>query len=343
MQNTRIVAVVELPEVTFKPNKINVKSSILYMKRRQSVDHDLEQKYPIKFIQISSLGYAGSGDRLRGFDEDTLMAEIGGCLAGEAKGGEYWRSFEVDSTTITIDPTFRLDLKYWDAATRDGIANLKKAGARTLGESVTAPIRRGKSPPAETYVDENDGYALVVKAGTNVSKFGEVLRLGDFIEKNQFEEMDAVTVKDGDVLLSSTGTGTLGKCAVYRGDEPAIADGHVTILRLNQNELFPEYVCDYLRLGFGATQVQRLFTGSTGLIELTPDQVATIVVETPGGIEEQKEVSHAWRAIETKYRNAVANAEADFEESRAKFLTIAPIAPHLTTPAGAAEDATEDA
>lgn len=138
---------------------------------------------------------------------------------------------------------------------------------------------------------------------------------GDFIEKNLFEEMDKAHVQNGDLLVSSTGDGTLGKCAVFRGQMPSIADGHVTIVRLDQSKTYPEYVCDYLRFGFGALQIQRLFTGATGLIELTSDQLATVRVELPADIDVQKEASAEWRAIEHCYRGAIADAENGFAES----------------------------
>ena len=179
-----------------------------------------------------------------------------------------WAAFTVNISEIYADPSCRLDYKYWDSRVRATLKDLAEKKAPTLASLSVEEIKRGKSPPLEAYVDEADGYALVVKAGSNISKFGDLVVRGDYIEKIVYEEMPDHRLKKGDILLASTGTGTLGKCCVYRLDTPAIADGHVTIIRLDQAVVFPEYVCDYLRLGFGATQVQRLFTGSTGLIEL---------------------------------------------------------------------------
>lgn len=344
LRHCQIVAVASLPDVTFKPNKINVKSSVLLLRRRKDEDVDLEIKYNIKFIEVETLGYVGSGDAIRAFDEEALMSQIGQWVNGKAHvgNGDGWRGFEVGSLEVAADPRCRLDLKYWRSETRAAIATLAAAGAKTLGDLATEAIRRGKSPAAETYVDESDGYALVLKSGTNISKFGEVLRQGDFIEKNQFEELTGQALSSGDILLSSTGTGTLGKCAVYRDSKPAIADGHVTVIRVDASTVYPEYVCDYLRLGFGASQIDRLFTGSTGLIELTPDQVSSILIETPGNADEQRRVSNEWRSIEGKFRKAISNAEHEFEVSRAKFLTIAPIAPNLSAKADDEEELTED-
>ena len=326
LQNCRLHTVVRLPEVTFKPNKITVKSSILYLVRREQPDLDFEANYEVNFIDMRSLGYHGSGDPIRGFDEANVMNEIENHVHknSDAKQNmaEHWRAFSVPISKIFADSTRRLDLKYWDQDVLNTISSLDAQKFPMLKNLVTVPSRRGRSPSAEDYVDEKDGYAHVIKAGTNINKFGEIVVRGDFIEKNLFEEISNAHLQEGDLLVSSTGDGTLGKCAVYRGDRPSIADGHVTIVRLNQEKAYPEYVCDYLRLGFGALQIQRLYTGSTGLVELTADQLATVRIELPKDIEAQKAASAEWRKIERRYRSAISEAEKEFEESRSRFLNF---------------------
>jgi type I restriction enzyme M protein len=326
LQNCQLRTVVRLPEVTFKPNKINVRSSVLYLVRREQPDVDFEANYDVTFIDVKSLGYHGSGDPIRGFDENGLMDQIEKYVHGNATAkelnAEHWRAFSVPISKIIADNTCRLDLKYWDSDVLNTIAGLDAHKFPTLADLATTPSRRGKSPPAEDYVNEKDGYAHVIKAGTNINKFGEVVVVGDFIEKNLFEEMSNAHVSQGDLLVSSTGDGTLGKCAVFRGKWPSIADGHVTIVRLDQKKAYPEYVCDYLRFGFGALQIQRLYTGSTGLIELTPDQLATVRIELPKDIAAQKAASAEWRKIEHRYRSAISEAEKEFEGSRSKFLNF---------------------
>lgn len=333
IQNCVIRAVVRLPDVTFKPNKINVRSSILYLVRREHPDVDFEADYDVTFIDIKSLGYYGSGEPIRGFNEDALMEQIEQFMHEGAKAGadsvEHWQAFTAPISAIVADKNHRLDLKYWDPNVRDTIKDLADKGFPSIIEMTTKRPHRGKSPPAENYVDEKDGYAHVIKAGTNISKYGDVIVVGDFIEKNLFEDMTKVHVQDGDLLVSSTGDGTLGKCAVYRGSQPSIADGHVTIVRLDQSKFYPEYVCDYLRIGFGALQIRRLFTGSTGLVELTAEQLETVRVELPENVVAQKAASNEWRGIEAEYRGAIAEAENKFRESRTKFLQFSSEGPSL--------------
>lgn len=331
LQNCRVKAVLRLPDETFKPNKINVRSSVLYMQRLQEPDVDLDARYKMTFCDLQSLGYFGSGDAIRNFDFEKLLGEVETAFlnqsAGSPRSGQHWTAFDVDSQDVFTDSAKRLDYKHWEPAIRKRIDVLKTTGAgiETLNHIKTS---RGSSPPADMYVDEIDGYALVVKAGSNISKFGQLLTDGDYIEKNLYDEFVENSVKrkenlnlvrEGDVLLASTGDGTLGKCCVYRSDKPAIADGHVTIIRVDAAQIVPEYLCDYLRCGFGARQIERLYTGSTGLIELTPVHVAGIVVDLLSDTTEQARISDTLREQERLYNGVIVEAEGKLEQARRQF------------------------
>jgi len=296
LEHCDLLAVVRLPDETFKPNKINVRSSVLLLRRKTQDDPDLCDVYPVTFCNLHSLGYTGAGDPIRGFAFDQLRASLDSGLLDHThpvRDGYEWDAFDVQSTDIAKDPSVRMDYKYWLPSVRSRMEELRKAGAKTIGElNQIKPTARGYSPKVEQYVDETDGFALVVKAGTNISPYGElIIENADYIEEFIYDEVPArAKVQRGDVLLSSTGTGTLGKACVYDHDCPAIADGHVTIIRCDPEEVDPYYLADYLRCGFGQGQIQRLYTGSTGLIELPPSLVDKIVVEVPQ-IQQQREMS----------------------------------------------------
>jgi type I restriction enzyme M protein len=328
----KIKAVVRLPDETFKPNKINVRSSLLLLQRWEQDDDDMEADYPIAFCDLLSLGYEGSGESIRGFKFDKLLSEIETkwfkTSGKKNRSSQHWRVFTEKSQAIIKDVTFRLDLKYWDLEIRKRIAKLKVSKGKTIEGLNKIKTERGVSPPSEAYVDEVDGYALVIKAGSNITKFGELVEAGDYIEKNLYDEYVEKAKKNksnenlvfkGDVLLASTGDGTLGKCCVYTSEKPAIADGHVTIIRVNQKAVDPKYLCDYLRCGFGHLQIERLYTGSTGLIELTPSDVDKIIIDLLSGIKKQRSASKKLRSSESSYLQMMNKAEQELESVRIKF------------------------
>jgi len=323
-QNSKIKAIVRLPEETFKPNKINVRSSILLMEKRECPDIDLDDNYNVKFIDIQSLGYSGSGEAIRGFDLDKVFVELEAEALGETgyslRNGDAWLAFDVAMASFKNDLSFRLDLKYWHPRVVSIVENMANDGAASINALNTIDTRRGSSPKAETYVGYSDGYAAVIKAGTSITRYGTVVPSEDYIEKDVFEEMESFSVKKGDVLIASTGTGTLGKVGVYDLEIPGIADGHVTIIRADSTRIDPYYLADYLRVGGGAVQIERLYTGSTGLIELPPEEVDRILVDTlDDDLEAQKRFSKKLREAEKTYQQAISGATEDLDTARNDF------------------------
>jgi type I restriction enzyme M protein len=333
LQNCKIIAIVNLPNETFKPNKINVKSSLLYLEKRENPDLDFEAIYKVTICKFESSGYQGSGDKIRGFDKERFLQEIEKNVLdqsfGSIRSGYNWKAFDVDIQDIYHDTTYRFDYKYWDFDTRNEIKKLLDLGNPTILQINLIPTSRGKSPSADSYVDEQDGYALVIKAGSNISKLGNLITAdSDWIEKSIYEEFieksielesNLNIIQEGDVLLSSTGDGTLGKCCVFDITKPAIADGHVTIIRIDKTQIDPYYLADYLRNGFGASQISRLYTGSTGLIELTPEQVDRIVIDTRNNIDEQRKLSKQLRTMEDDYVAKLKEADDILENTKDIF------------------------
>ncbi|MBQ9609013.1 MAG: N-6 DNA methylase [Lachnospiraceae bacterium] len=321
-----VKAVINLPAETFKPNKINVKSSVLYLEKREVADFDLENNYKITFCEIDSLGYMGSGDKIRDFNNSIFLEEIRKNVLdhelGEERCGYHWKAYDIWSSIIYRDNGVRLDYKYWDPNFRKQLKALEDNECISIKNLNTIDTSRGISPSSDCYVDEKDGFALVVKAGS-ISRFGEIMITSDsdWIEKSLYDEYvqraednneNRNIIKEDDVLLASTGDGTLGKCCVYDKKIPAIADGHVTIIRVDKNIIDPYYLADYLRCGFGAKQIACLYSGSTGLIELTPEQVDMIIIDNAGSkkdINVQKRISKDIREREREYIFQVEKAK----------------------------------
>jgi type I restriction enzyme M protein len=326
MQHADLLAVIQLPDVTFKPNKINVRSSILLLRKKDKPDLDLLDTYPIAFGMVDNLGYHGTGDSIRGFDfnavRESLAANFDDHSAGPFRHGPSWRVFDVPSTEVISDDTKRWDRKYWEPDVRKRTQVLIDSGnAKPAKELNTITTSRGKGPAAAAYVAAEDGHAVVVKAGSNITRFGNLsLEGADWIEKQTYDDIpDVYHLQPGDVLLSSTGAGTLGKCAVWDQDLLAVADSHVTVLRVDPEIIDSHYLADYLRVGFGQDQIQRLYTGSTGLIELTTEHVNSIVVPLLDGIDAQQKLSQDLRSAEAAYTMSIGAAETTLAEVRDAF------------------------
>ncbi len=86
----------------------------------------------------------------------------------------------------------------------------------------------------------------------------------------------------GDVLINSTGDGTIGRVAVYNRKHPALVDGHITIVRFKNTNL-AWYTAAYLLSDQGQKQVYRYINGSSGQVEIYPQDIARIWIPKING------------------------------------------------------------
>ena len=90
------------------------------------------------------------------------------------------------------------------------------------------------------------------------------------------EEGSPVVIQYGDVLLNGTGEGTIGRAAPYLHTRHALPDNHVTVLRTSAVD--PIYLAVFLNSPLGQWQIERHTKGSSGQVELYPNDIARINV-----------------------------------------------------------------
>lgn len=159
---------------------------------------------------------------------------------------------------------------------------------------ITELIKRGIAPK---YVEEG-GYIVInqkcIRDG--VLSFGDS-RLSSKEKKVAKEKF----VQIGDVLINSTGTGTLGRTAPVRKLPGATTvDTHVTILRGNEK-------VDKLFLGYLASHYEPLITllgkGSTNQIELGASDLKVTKVVIPESKETQRKIASILSAYDDLIEN----------------------------------------
>ena len=150
----------------------------------------------------------------------------------------------------------------------------------TLG-SVTALVRRGRAP---AYA--NEGLLVLnqkcIRSGNKIDY--SVARRTDVGERPVPEW---AIVRDGDVLVNSTGTGTAGRAAlVARHPEPMTVDSHITIVRSLSDRVVPEFIG--ARLSAIAAELEGLASGSTNQIELSRQALADLPLHLPPLSDQQR-------------------------------------------------------
>jgi type I restriction enzyme S subunit len=141
----------------------------------------------------------------------------------------------------------------------------------TLGEQC-AYLNRGISPK---YIDEGGVLVLNQKCIRDFSVDPSKGRRHDPSQRN----VSGRDLQQGDVLVNSTGVGTLGRVAqVLRLDEPTIVDSHVTVVRTGAN-LNSAYLGQWFVMK--QPDIEAMGEGSTGQTELSRGKLATMPILVP--------------------------------------------------------------
>ena len=147
-------------------------------------------------------------------------------------------------------------------------------------------IRRGKSPK---YIDESGTLVFAQKCNTkyNGIDIGLALYLDErTLGKYPTDEF----MQDGDVVVNSTGTGTLGRVGFYRTSDnhiglPIVPDSHVTVIRgVSSMQAF--YLYAFMKAN--QRELEKKGEGSTNQKELKPITLKETLVPLPPYSEQER-------------------------------------------------------
>ncbi len=124
---------------------------------------------------------------------------------------------------------------------------------------------RGRQP---NYSDE--GLPVINSKHVRTNKV-----LLDDDNRRALEAGSPVVIEKGDVLVNGTGVGTIGRAAAFLHEQRALPDNHVTVLRTSGVD--PIYLAVFLNSLLGQLQIERHIKGSSGQIELYPNDIAKVV------------------------------------------------------------------
>lgn len=153
-----------------------------------------------------------------------------------------------------------------------------------LEEICQKEIRRGKSPKYTEY-----SQTLVFAQKCNTKYNGIDIGLALYLDEstlNKYSEDEYM--QDGDIVINSTGTGTLGRVGFFRATDnrnsiPIVPDSHVTVIRSYQ-ELHAFYLYAFMKAN--QSELEKKGEGSTNQKELKPLTLKELYVPIPPYVEQ---------------------------------------------------------
>jgi len=139
---------------------------------------------------------------------------------------------------------------------------------QNLGDVCKFP--RAKTPPRELYFKTG---IPVIKL-KNVTNYFLQLKDTDYIPESSYK--DFFQPKTGDILITATGEGTIGRVGLFENKFKCIVTAEVMIVR--PEKINPYFLFVYLRSSQGRFQLERYARGSTGQTHLYSKDVALIPV-----------------------------------------------------------------
>jgi type I restriction enzyme M protein len=201
----------------------------------------------------------------------------------------------------------RFDAEHFDPKYTQLLLDIACEGDDEALGDIASSIGRGRQPQ---YKD--DGEAIVVKTRNVGPQFLD-LATADRTSREFFDRHEAAQVRQGDIVLNSTGVGSVGRANCVMESGLMVADNHVTIIRVDPQVCDPAYLAAFLNSSLGRLQTDQWVTGSSGQIELREEAIAAFRVRKPAP-EIQRKIgdavrdAHAARAEATHLMDGVDEA-----------------------------------
>lgn len=201
-------------------------------------------------------------------------------------------------------------------------------------EYLTAiPVKRGKAPK---YVDKSGTLVFAQKCN---KKEGYIsLEEAKYLDEKLKKKYDKDSyLKGDDIVINSTGGGTLGRIGyisteLIESSLPIVPDTHVTTIRVI-NDINPQYIFFYLKNN--QSYLESKGVGSTNQTELRPDTINNLLVPLPPIEEQQRIVDKLNEVLKevaeyAKTENELYEIQKTFPENMRKAILQAALQGKLT-------------
>ncbi|HSQ42888.1 MAG TPA: restriction endonuclease subunit S [Fibrobacteraceae bacterium] len=133
-------------------------------------------------------------------------------------------------------------------------------------------------------------------------------------------------LRKGDVLINSTGEGTIGRACVFDADNGHfIADGHVTVARPQASAIEPYWLRYWIQSEEGQSFVMNHRVGATKQTELSSTKIRMAQIPLPPLPEQKRIVARIQECMERVQEIERLRGETEKEIQSLRFATLQPL------------------
>jgi len=314
-EHFKILAIVSLPEYAFKKTGSGVRTSLLFMEKKEKPSNS--EDYKIFLGVARKIGYDATGKPQ--YNELPLLAKA------------YHEKKKIDGISVLwkklSEMPDRLDPRHYDPAIDEIIWRIKSLPKKykdievfELGDLLdpsTHEIQKGKSFDEKIEGDSQNGIPFIeIK---NITEDGIIFGSGvgaledKYVKKEWYDKNKKYQLKEGDILIAITGA-TIGKTAILKRESlPATFCGDVARIRLDKSKCDPTYVDSFLKSKYGQIQIYKWINGSTNL-HLSTEALKKIVIPIPKDYRIQSHKINAIREKISEFKQEIDKLRQNEEE-----------------------------
>ncbi len=198
-----------------------------------------------------------------------LWKEFGkGMTAGTQKSyPKTFKTYKMPFSQIEKSKTLRVSSRFHNPITQKLTDILLARPVINIKKIMFEKVHRGTTPKYDLY-----GTIPVVKTGHLKNEY-IIISDEEFVSEDFYIKKNNAQININDVLVASTGKVSLGKIDIVNTDIKLIADGHISMIRVDENKYSPLFLTYFLRSIMGAFQIERDYTGATNQIELYANEI----------------------------------------------------------------------
>ncbi|EGK6954276.1 restriction endonuclease subunit S [Escherichia coli] len=152
---------------------------------------------------------------------------------------------------------------------KNHILSLKNCSLQAV---CTKPIQQGKSPK---YAEK--GLKCIKPKNTNdmLVSIDDI----DWIDSSTKDQIQKQKLAYGDIVITRSGSGTIGRASIYCYSEEAYTNDHLFIVRPDKAD--SHYICSFLNSFHGQRLLEAGVSGSTGQLNLSNEHIKSIPLFRP--------------------------------------------------------------